>query len=100
MIIVSGTLRLSPEDLAKLRDQAAIVLTETRAETGCLVYAFAEDLLEPGLVRIYEEWESREALAAHGKAPHIAAWHEALAGVTVLGRDLKLVEAGRAEPLG
>ena len=60
----------------------------------------AEDLLEPGLVRIYEEWESREALAAHGRSAHIAAWHKALSAVTVIERDLKLIEAGKAEPLG
>lgn len=100
MIIVSGILRLSAADLASVRTAAAAVLTATRAEDGCIVYSFAEDLLEPGLVRIYEEWESREALAAHGKSAHIAAWHQALSSVTVLDRDLKLIEAGKAEPLG
>ncbi|TFF21645.1 antibiotic biosynthesis monooxygenase [Jiella endophytica] len=100
MIIVSGILRLSPADLAGLREAAAAVLAATRAEAGCIVYSFAEDLIEPGLVRIYEEWESREALAAHGKSAHIAAWHQALKGVSVLKRDLKLIEAGKAEPLG
>ncbi|NDW05412.1 putative quinol monooxygenase [Jiella pacifica] len=100
MIIVSGILRLSPSDLASVTTAAAAVLTATRAEEGCIVYAFAEDLLEPGLVRIYEEWESREALAAHGKSAHIAAWHQALRAVTVIERDLKLIEAGKVEPLG
>ena len=100
MIIVSGTLRLSPADLASVRDAAASVLTTTRTETGCIVYSFAEDLLDPGLVRIYEEWESRETLGAHGKSDHIKAWHQALSAVTVLERDLKLIEAGKVEPLG
>ena len=100
MIIVSGILRLSPSDLASVTTAAAAVLTATRAEEGCIVYAFAEDLLEPGLVRIYEEWESREALAAHGKSAHIAAWHQALRSVTVIERDLELIEAGKVEPLG
>ncbi len=100
MIIVSVILRLSASDLASVRTAAAAVLTATRAEAGCIIYAFAEDLLEPGLVRIYEEWESREALAAHGKSAHVAAWHQALRGVSVIERDLKLIEAGKAEPLG
>ena len=100
MIIVSGILRLAAADLARLREAAAGVLSATRAEDGCIVYSFAEDLLEPGLVRIYEEWESREALAAHGRSAHIAAWHKALSAVTVIERDLKLIEAGKAEPLG
>ncbi|MBO0664191.1 antibiotic biosynthesis monooxygenase [Jiella sp. MQZ9-1] len=99
MVIVSGILRLSPEDLAKVRGAATAVLTATRAEAGCLVYSFAEDLLEPGLVRIYEEWESRETLQAHGRSAHIADWHGALSAVTILDRDLKITEAGRAELL-
>ncbi|MBO0906128.1 putative quinol monooxygenase [Jiella sonneratiae] len=100
MIIVSGTLRLSPGDLASVRVAAAAVVTATRAEAGCITYSFAEDLLEAGLVRIYEEWESREALAAHGRSGHVAAWHRALATVSVLGRNLQVIEAGKAEPLG
>ncbi|MCB8839618.1 putative quinol monooxygenase [Aurantimonas sp. VKM B-3413] len=99
MIIVAGTLRLSADDLAAVRKDAEVVLTATRAETGCLVYAFAEDLLEPGLVRIYEEWESREDLARHGQSDHVKAWHQALKRVTVLGRDLKIVEVASTEPL-
>ncbi|MCQ0989161.1 putative quinol monooxygenase [Jiella marina] len=100
MIIVAGTLRLSPEDLASVRDAARTVLTETRKETGCRVYSFAEDLLEPGLVRIYEEWDTRADLDAHARAPHIADWHKVLSGVTILKRELSVIEAGAVEPLG
>lgn len=100
MIIVSGTLRLLAEDLPKIRVAAATVIAATRAEAGCIVYAFAEDLLEPGLIRIYEEWESREALSEHGRSAHIATWQETLRTVTVLGRDLDVTEAGAREKLG
>ena len=77
MIIVSGTLRLRPESVAALRAIAEVTLRETRKEEGCILYSFAEDLLEPGLIRIYEEWETMEALDAHGRTPHIEAWREA-----------------------
>ena len=99
MIIISGTQHLTPEGIEKLKDAAAHVLTETRKEDGCIVYSFAEDFLQPGLIRVYEEWESREKLAAHVKSAHVKAWHDALKTVEVLGRDLKIVEAGREEPL-
>ncbi len=99
MIIISGTQQLTPEGLETLRGEAAHVLTETRKEDGCIVYSFAEDFLQPGLIRIYEEWKSRETLAQHQKSPHVAAWHAALKTVEVLGRDLKIIEAGREEPL-
>ena len=100
MIIVAGTLRLSQQDLDAVRADAVAVVSATRTEQGCLVYAFAEDLLEPGLVRIYEEWESREDLARHGKADHVAAWHAALKRVTVLARDLNIIEVAGSEKLG
>lgn len=100
MIIISGTQQLTPEGLAKLRGDAAKVLAETRREEGCIVYSFAEDLLQPGLIRIYEEWESRDHLTRHQTSAHVAAWHAALKTVEVLGRDLTIIEAGRQEKLG
>ncbi|MDY8108559.1 putative quinol monooxygenase [Fulvimarina sp. 2208YS6-2-32] len=99
MIIIAGILRIAPADLPKVRAAAETVLRRTREEDGCIVYSFAEDLLEPGLIRIYEEWESRENLAAHGKSAHVDAWHRALETVTVLERDLDIIEAGAREAL-
>lgn len=99
MIIVSGTLRLRPESVAALREIAQATLRETRREKGCIVYSFAEDLLEPGLIRIYEEWETMADLDAHGRTPHIEAWREAVRAQGPLGRELKTVEAGATAPL-
>ncbi len=99
MIVVAGTQRLHAADLDRLRDVANATIAATRAETGCLVYSFAEDLTEPGLVRIYEEWESRDDLTRHGQSDHIAAWRAALSEVEVLGRDLKIIEVAKSEPL-
>ncbi|MER0236882.1 putative quinol monooxygenase [Fulvimarina sp. MAC8] len=99
MIIVSGILKLTPEDLARVRSAAQAVIAATRAEPGCLVYSFADDLMEPGLVRIYEEWESREDLSRHGKSDHVAEWHRALEGVTVLERRLEIIDVASREPL-
>jgi quinol monooxygenase YgiN len=98
MIVVAGTLRLTPEGMAAVREVARATVTATNAEAGCIVYAFAEDLREPGLIRIYEEWESREALDAHGRAPHMTVWRDALKTVEVQGLDLKLIETASVEP--
>ncbi|WP_279481907.1 putative quinol monooxygenase [Aureimonas sp. SK2] len=98
MIVVAGTLRLTPEGLASLREVARATVTTTNAEAGCIVYSFADDLNEPGLIRIYEEWESREALDAHGRAPHMTVWRDALKTVEVKGLDLKLIETASVEP--
>ncbi|RIY00022.1 antibiotic biosynthesis monooxygenase [Aureimonas flava] len=98
MIVVAGSLRLTPEGLAAVRDVARATVTATSAETGCIVYTFAEDLREPGLIRIYEEWESRETLDAHGRAPHMTVWRDALKTVEVKGLELKLIETASVEP--
>src|SRR5690606_21594325 len=88
MILVTGHVRVRPEDLDRLRPHIRAVLTETRKEKGCLVYAFGEDFLDPGLIRIVERWEDWPSLEAHGKTPHIDAWRAALKQATVLDREV------------
>lgn len=100
MIVVTGVFRFAPGGLEPLREIAANTVRETRGEEGCLAYSFAQDLAEPDLVRVYEEWESRDALAAHGKTAHIAAWRQALGGGALVSRELKLVEIDAFEPFG
>ncbi|MEN3793618.1 putative quinol monooxygenase [Fulvimarina sp. MAC3] len=99
MIIVSGILKLTPDDLASVRSDAQAVIAKTRAEPGCRVYSFADDLSEPGLVRIYEEWETRGDLGRHGSSNHVAEWHRALESVTVLERKLEIIDVAAREPL-
>ena len=78
MIIVQGAARVHPDQLPALRAAAAAMVTATRAEPGCIVYAFAEDVLEAGLLHIIEQWTDDAALAAHFATPHMAAFNAAL----------------------
>ncbi|WP_185984441.1 putative quinol monooxygenase [Aureimonas mangrovi] len=98
MIVVAGYLRFSPETLDSLRPLARETVEMTRAEAGCIVYAFSEDMAEPGLLRIYEEWQSAAHLDAHGQTPHIAAWRAALAEVEIIDRELKRVAVDGFSP--
>ena len=75
------------------------MVAASRAEDGCLEYAYAEDLLVPGLVRVTEMWRDREALAAHFQAPHIAAWRAVFSTLGITDRTLSLYEAGEPEPI-
>jgi quinol monooxygenase YgiN len=93
MIIVEGWVRAAPEDLEALKGPAAAMIAATRAEPGCLDYAFAIDLLEPGLLRIVEKWSDDAALAAHFQTPHMAAFNAALAGVGRKGAAVAAYEA-------
>jgi quinol monooxygenase YgiN len=37
----------------------------TLSEPGCIEYSFSADGLDPGLVRLFEVWESQDALDVH-----------------------------------
>lgn len=88
MILVVGTFRLPPEGLAAGREALIRVVEATRAEAGCLSYAYAEDLLEPGLIRVSEAWESREHLAVHFTAPHMKQWQQERLGFGMTDRGM------------
>ncbi len=93
MILVIGHLRFAPLMFDAVRPHARKMLEATRKEDGCLLYVFAEDLLEPGVLRISERWESWDALKAHGTVPHMIAWRAALKEIGVLDREVVAYEA-------
>ena len=81
MIIIGGHIRVKPEAMDTLRPHMRTVLETTRKENGCILYAFGEDVLDPGLIRIVERWESWDALMTHIKTAHLAAWNRELENV-------------------
>lgn len=92
MLIVSGRVTYQPEDLASILPDALEMVAESRKEDGCIEYEFAEVLGEPGVMRIFERWESRDHLARHGQTPHMTTWRAAATTVTALSRDLNTYE--------
>lgn len=91
MIIVEGTIRVANIELARgaMRD----MIKASRAEAGCIAYAYAVDILDPNLVHVSERWESRDALEAHLKTDHIAAWRAQWEAIGISDRSLRLYEA-------
>ncbi len=85
MILVQGTARLHPDDIPAMRAAAGPMVAASRAEAGCLAYAYAEDVIEPGLLHVVERWADQAALDAHFATPHMAAFNTALAQARVLG---------------
>ena len=73
-LIIAGTIRVPPENLAAFKPHMLAMLTATRTEEGCLAYSYAEDVAEPGLIRVFEAWTDQARLTAHFNAPHLAAW--------------------------
>src|SRR5271157_5831532 len=65
MIIVAGTFDMAPEDREAFLSSRAEAIERSRGEDGCLEYSFAADSVDPGRVRLFEIWESREHLGEH-----------------------------------
>jgi quinol monooxygenase YgiN len=91
-LIVAGTVRIPPENLNAFRPQMLAMLTASRAEDGCITYSYAEDVAEPGLIRVFEAWRDQAALEAHFQTAHMAAWRAAWPAFGVFDRDLKAYE--------
>jgi quinol monooxygenase YgiN len=99
MIVVAGTIRVPEDKIEALRPTAEATLLATRKEKGCIVYSFAYDLIDKGLLRIYEEWESLAHLQEHMKQPHMGPWRAKLAEIGATDRNVKRYEGGAAEKL-
>jgi quinol monooxygenase YgiN len=76
-LVIAGTIRVPPERLDAFRPHMLAMLEASRAEAGCLIYSYAEDVAEPGLIRVFEAWRDQTALDAHFAQPHLAAWRAA-----------------------
>nr|WP_166179142.1 putative quinol monooxygenase [Altererythrobacter segetis] len=99
MILVSGHFRLPPERIAEARPAMAKAIAASRAEPGCRDYSYAEDMAEPGLFRVHEEWDSREALEVHFAAAHMKEWQSVRETLGFHDRQVLAYEVGEPTPL-
>lgn len=99
MIIVTGALRLPADRIEEARPHMRVLIETTRAEPGCLLYAWAEDVLEPGLIRMIEHWQDWPSFAAHDQSTHATAWKAALAEIGLLDRDMWAHEGSNGRQL-
>ena len=77
----------------------AAMLKASRAEDGCLEYAYAEDVLEPGLIRVFEVWRDRAALDAHFATAHITEWRAVWPQFSISERRLIAYEVASQDPI-
>lgn len=99
MLIVTGTIEINPEKIGPAQAAARKMMEETRKEPGCRLYEFSQLIEAPHVFRVYEEWDDRAALDAHGQTPHMAAFREALGQIGITARDIKTIEAGATAPI-
>lgn len=99
MLLVTGEMIVDVGALEAVRDAIRVMETETLKEPGCFTYAFSVDVSDPTMMRITERWESMEALEAHFRTPHMAAFSEAIGRAKPKSMQVKLYEVSRELPL-
>ena len=94
MLLIVGTIRLPAENLRVARPVMAAMVKASKAESGCLEYSYAEDVLDAGLIHVKERWTDRASLDAHLNSPHLASWRAHWPGLGIGDRHLRLYEVG------
>lgn len=98
-LVIAGTVRVPPENLARFKPHMVKMLAASRAEDGCLFYSYAEDVAEPGLIRVFEAWRDQAALDAHFRTAHMAEWRAAWPLFGVSDRRITLYEVAAERAL-
>ncbi len=98
-IVVSGVIRLDSEDF-----DAALALIEplvaaTTAEPGCVEYDYWVDPRDRGRVRVFEEWESDDAIAAHSASDHMKTFFAGMVKLRISSVELSRFEVSDKSPL-
>ncbi|HZR81627.1 MAG TPA: putative quinol monooxygenase [Candidatus Binatia bacterium] len=95
MIIVSVEAVVDPGAVERVREALRAMEKASRAEEGCLTYAFSVDITDPSTVRISERWRSMDDLRIHFATPHMAEFQKAIAALSPTKLDIKAFEVAR-----
>lgn len=63
-VIVAGHLMVDPEERQRYLAGCVDVVRQARDAPGCLDFAITADLVDPGRINIFEQWESQAAVEA------------------------------------
>lgn len=98
-VVVHGRMTIRPEMLEETRSAAIQMGEASRADPRCNEYLFTQDLVDPAVLILAEEWASAEALQAHLATPRFAAFAELIARVIAAEPDFRRFDAQDARPL-
>jgi quinol monooxygenase YgiN len=94
MIVIHCRFVIDPRDREAWVESSQRMALASRAEDGCLGYAFSFDVIDPNVAYAYEAWASQELLDAHIAAPHhvarakeLEAWNIDFQQITFWGVD-------------
>jgi quinol monooxygenase YgiN len=94
MLLIVGTINLPADNLPAARPVMHAMAEASRAEDGCLEYAYAEDVFVPGLIHVKELWRDQPALDRHFASAHLVEWRASWPDLGIGDRNLKVYEVG------
>ena len=70
MVIVAGHLTVEPDQREGYLAGCVAVVEQARRTPGCRDFAISADLVDPGRINIFEQWDSRAAVETfRGEGP-------------------------------
>ena len=98
-IVVSGEIRIDPEDFDAAVALAEPLVAATLEEAGNVTYGFWVDPTDRGRIRVFEEWETEAAMSAHGASAHLATFFAGMAALRIESVDLTRYDVASKGPL-
>jgi quinol monooxygenase YgiN len=73
VLVLAGSVRIDPAKRSDVVEATIDVMQEARKQPGCISFVFSADLEDPGVLHVFQEWETPEALNRHLTAPRVEA---------------------------
>ena len=98
-IIISGTVDLDPAQMDAALAAAKPLIEGALTQEGCMDYDWCPDPLTEGRLRVFERWESEEALENHFQNHWYLDMRGTLAQFGIRGSDVLKYRIDLAEPV-
>ena len=98
MIIVTFEVEFEGDQIQQKREAIRAMDEATAMEPGCITYNSSFDVNNPRILRIYEMWDSMDALIPHFQTSHMVEFQTALAGLSSKSMEAKVYEVSKELP--
>ena len=98
-IIISGTVDIDPEQMEAAMTAAKPLIEGALTQEGIMDYDWCPDPLTPGRIRVFERWESQQALENHFNNHWYQDMRVALAQFGIRGAYVLKYRIDAAEPV-
>jgi quinol monooxygenase YgiN len=92
VIIALGDVYAQIPRLEQVRELMRVTQERVREQPGCVSYAFAESLEDPGHFVVAQQWRDQAALDEHYRSHEFASYQDQIADQLVRSSELRLHE--------